>query len=573
MVHRNRRKRLKVSSQFTDDSSDDVAEFDDHCHSSDSDFHTSVAKENPKNDPPALPFSHGLSQTWSAKYALITNQTRLVTSTRKSKEVSTWLRGALLHSRPRMLILMGPPGSGKTSTLKAAAMELRCAVATWQAPATGQRSITMTLLDDFQSFFIGTRYCPLHCEKDEDGAEGAEKGHKLLLIDDLPVTTSDSVQKRERLQRIFSDASRFAPYPTVLIVSDSEKAIARTISSVLGYTFLSSPKIETIKVPAVTEATMIRTLRGVLRKEGISVSRHQLDGTIAASNGDVRAALNTLQFCVGKGSKKEVQLGDSQINVPRDRKRKRVRSSIPATKQSFRALPKVAQDATLGTYHAVSKILNNKRREDGGSMYVAEEILEDAKADPPSFLAFLHHNYPAYFGDINDVVPALNCLCDADCLLPWIQDDLQRTLLGECAASVATRGFLIHNSNPIRTGWRPVKGPESYAVAKEGKERAAIAQRQFSKVLSPAVFTTTTMCEIVPFAEKITGTKLREWSLTGTDSGCATAPAVDCAGMEMVDMVVCDGGKVHCANSSSRILDEESGDQDEYMEEIEEWDD
>lgn len=574
MVFKNRRKRLRVSLS-EDESAEDVGEFnaDD---SEDSDF-ASFQVSSLSQDV-ILPSERvsvrqnaqsGSAQAWVEKYSSMSLQGGLATSGKKTKEIANWLKGALNGCSPRLLILSGPPGCGKSTAVRAAAKMVECPVSSWQAPATGVRNISMTLIDDFRSFFVGGRYPTL---RDEDNAadEGDSCRNKILLVEDFPVCVTDIAQKRSMVQKIFSDAALFAPHPTVVIISDSEKGVARTAKFMFGAELLESPSVALIRVPKVTETMMKKRLRDVLQREGLSFSQDKLNGAVSLARGDIRAALNALQFCSSAERNPHASVGPSQRYAENSKRSKRMRRG---EHRSFAVLNTVGQDASLGMYHAVSKILNNKRNEEGFSKYVAEDILEDARADPSSFLEFLHHNYPDFFGDIDDVVNALGCLSQADCLLPWRQDDMSRTGLWDCAASLATRGFLFHNLNPIRTGWRPIRGPESYGILKEGREHVSSAQRQFSGVLAPTVYTRSTLCETVPFCEQITQSTIKEWGIPSHDPAVRGTGITDAADIAMADMEMAEEKniKVEPQLKPKNGMEVIRGDED--MDPIIDWDD
>lgn len=512
MVFKGRRKRLRISIS-DDESAEEVGQFDGDS-SGDSDFEA-ISGKAPDLDDLFLSDRISLSQqsslqdgkAWVHKYSSISLQGGLVTSAKKSNEIKDWMKGALDGITPRLLILTGPPGCGKSSAVRAAAKEMECAVSSWQAPVTGFRNISMTLIDDFRAFLVGGRYRALVGE-DSESEPMDWSGRKIVLVEDLPVCTTDIAQKRSMIQKIFADAARFSSYPTVVVVSDGDKGVASTVRFVFGADLLASSAVACIKVPGVTHGMMKKRLRGVLQSEGLSFSQNKLEGAVAMARGDIRAALNALQFCSDSGLGTDSSNGLSHSGVEnRKRTKRRKRSSA----RVVQALGSVGQDSSLGTYHAVSKILNNKRDADGRSKYNVEDILMDAKADPSSFLEFLHHNYPDFFTEIDDVVGALECLSEADCFLQWRQDDLSRTGLWDCAASLGTRGFLLHNSKPSRTGWRPIRGPESYQVRRESRAHVASVQREFAGRLAPMVYTQSTLCEVVAYCEQIAQSRMSRY--------------------------------------------------------------
>lgn len=572
MIFKNRRKRLRISQATSEeDSPDEVGEFEKD-ESSDSDFQPPKVRSLsqdlvPKTNAIRIGSREEIRETqlWVERYGAVTAQNGPATSAKKTKEISSWVSNALNGGLSRLLILAGPPGCGKSSAVRLAAKEMRCKVVDWQAPTTGPRSISLTLLEDFRSFFVGGRYAGLQMEGEDADEESLSVEHKLLLIEDLPLNAADILQKRTMLQEIFAVAAKHARHPTVVVISDCEKGIAKTARLLLGSDMLESPYVATIKVPAITNAMMRRRLRDVLAAEGLSVSQAKLDEMVSAASGDIRAALNGLQFCTSDGMHGSIS-GRCQGSPVRKRSRNDSRHKVSI-------LSAIGQDITLGTYHAVAKILNNKRDETGLSSYIAEDVLDDARADPQSFLAFLHQNYPMFFGDMDDVVDALGCLSDSDCLLRWRQDDLARTGLGDCAASVVTRGFLHHNTQPIRTGWRPIRGPESYAILKEGREHAEEAQRRFSGLFAPGVYTRSTLCESVPFAEQMTLSTIKQWGIPRDGSGTPNVPIADAAEVAMVDLEVAQSLFANPVLPYLSAKAAEYPSREENTEEIEDWDD
>lgn len=459
----------------------------------------------------------------------------LLLSDRKANELRQWLRAALRRAAPRMLVLAGPPGCGKSSALRAVAAEQGCSVSSWDAAPPSSASTTQALLDDLRTFLAGARYAPLGAPPAASfgRARDAQQQPRILLLDDLPASPADAPHLRDALRAALHHAARFSPLPFVVEVSDGQRGVARFCRLVLGDELSRPPLAASVSVPAVTARMMARRLRETC---AAACARASTDGVVeaavASAAGDFRAALNGLRFSLDAplagegGAARPFSRGvDGRGSVARKRLR---RGNALATMAALGA------DGSLGTFHAVSKILNNKRDASGASMYDAEVLLEEARVESAHFLEFLHHNYPPFFSDADGIPPALAALSDADTLLPWRQEDDHRGMLQECAASVATRAFLQFNERPVRSGWRPIHGPQSYVLRKDAQEYALAARGALNAVTGTAVCTRADVCETLPLAERMLGMSLRPWGGViggGQDTG-GVANAADVA---MVD--------------------------------------
>lgn len=564
MVNTRRRKRARQSNRRPPPAEAHQAEhLSDHSTTDDEVEIVSVHRRPSFTSAPA-------SQTWADRFSTSTQRPGLIVSTRKANELRNWLSAALRSTGPRFLVLAGPPGCGKTSAIRSIATELSCSVVTWRAPAVSAGGgVSETLLRDLHAFVTGTRYSAFtpegHSAVRSRLKDALTPPRRILVVDDLPVAPGDLQRFRDALGEILRRAAQFAPHPTVIVLSDSAKGIARTVRLVLGLDFVESRIVASVNVPAVTEVMMRKRLKEVLTTMRVNVLPGVIDEVVLACGGDFRAALNCLQFSAAVGVVPTI--GDTKTVG------KRPRNSTQ--KPTVESVANVGTDGTLGTYHAVSKILNNKREEDGASKYVAENVMEEAKVEPVIFLEFLHHNYPLFFGDADDIVTALDYLSDADLLLPWRMEDDYRHLLQQCAASVATRAFLCFNSAPLRSGWRPIRGPESFEVGREGRDHAALARRFLVKVTLPAVSGRSEVCETLPLVEAMWKRSVKPWG-----KGVAQMTGQSCvADAADIAMVEAESGVWNNRNGDNdniptwnMFLTNDGGPQAE-VEDIEEWDD
>lgn len=603
------------------------------------------------------------SMTWVQQYSSIQQQlqhhqkrsknARLI-SARKSTEIEQWLTSALDGTGPRFLLLGGPPGCGKSSALKSIAQQHNCSLITWQAPPCDNlsQSISTTLLADLNAFIVGSRYSALdeneHSDDDDNGNDDNDDDDgddddskqkrkpqnvkkRVLMIDDLPVSATDAPRFRDELKHTMRHAAQFAPHPTVLVLSDSARGIARTSRMLLGIDFAILRTVKCITVPAVTDAVMRKRLREVAARKQVALSPAALDNVILLSNGDFRAALNSLQFssCVSSSNssasawlakgfpqvKQNVKPTAASSNSrSRNGRRKRARFTLtpPSTTDTNNTTvaslsvqnnnnnnnndnninsnkhPTIADvssssadigaDSTIGMYHAISKILNNKRDENGQSKYDVEKILAESRADSSMFIEFLHHNYPPFFGSSDDIVPVMEYVSVADTLLTWSPDDIRRSIAQDCAASFVARAFIHFNEDPVRTGWRPIHGPESRAVSDCAEQYASFAHSTVTPFTSPFVPTKRDTCDILPYLKQLRSTdvasQVTPWSSgdSGFIPGMANRADIALIDAEIVKSQVSQQTQVVDVSDmglqSTSVVENCLGEDD-----IEEWDD
>eukprot|EP00171_Calliarthron_tuberculosum_P007220 IDg7220t1 len=401
---RPRRKRTRKFVVDTSSDSSQASELDDEVDILDID--EPQDGELPRTSTRTRPQHRRVRRTFEAR--------TLVMSSQKQRDPRNWLERAVSRkpNAPRALLLCGPPGCGKWTALRTVIAERALEALQWEPPAPPSRGgVLRPLLDSLHAFLTGSRYPSLYSVP-ADGTQNASNpaSGRVVVLRDLPVALADAPARRAELQVMLAAHVRTSLAPTVLILSDSARGVARTLRLV-GAPLLESPLVSTIRIPAPSSTAMRRALAAVSRTERIGASAAALDALSESANGDIRAALNELHLnCAPVGLATNGVLRSSR------RPQKRPRSSA--------VQPWVSKDGSLGTYHAVSKVLNNKRDSAGRSKYDAEQILEDAQAEPGAFLAFLHQNYGDFFASSDDAAYALDTLSDADVLMAWHPDHL-----------------------------------------------------------------------------------------------------------------------------------------------------
>ena len=174
------------------------------------------------------------------------------------------------------LILSGPPGVGKTSSLLCLARELL-------GTAYNEAVLELNASDD-RGIEMVRENIKLFAQKKVTLPPGR---HKIVLLDEADNITSAAQQALRRTMELYSDTTRFA-----LACNTSSKIIEPIQSrcAILRFTRLSD------------EELLARILI-VTREEKISFTDDGLQALLFTAEGDMRQALNNLQAtCSGLGS-------------------------------------------------------------------------------------------------------------------------------------------------------------------------------------------------------------------------------------------------------------------------------
>ncbi|KAJ1975439.1 RFC checkpoint protein Rad17 [Dimargaris verticillata] len=425
---------------------------------------------------PPVPAPHAL---WVDKYAP-TTVGELAVHKRKVQDVQNWLEqaSAEAHAGPtsanawshRILVLTGPPGVGKTATLRVLAATLGLGIMEWTNPIhidtgsplePGEYVSLARQLERFVQHADRFSALKLSAESNERTAIALDSeldvpvhpANQVILIEDMPNLSVPSMRTAfDNCLRRYVQPRRPCCYPLVLIISDSysrfnllDDSLGSNVYSsmqrdqlsgyrqVLPRDILSSPYVTRLAFNPIAPTLLTKALKRVLALEwqgaGHKVrSVAQISGDLSVlvtnSQGDIRNALNTLQLSA------PTRPGIAKSG-PRH---SRHRNSSPVL-VSFRE----GRDSSLDLFHAVGKVLYNKRNPTSSPMQ-AEGILAELPVDYDMFTLFLHQNYLSFTSDIDDIVDASQHFSDAD-YLTGLGGWSHHTLSHQYGALLAVRGL------------------------------------------------------------------------------------------------------------------------------------
>eukprot|EP00026_Physarum_polycephalum_P001165 Phypoly_transcript_01166.p1 GENE.Phypoly_transcript_01166~~Phypoly_transcript_01166.p1 ORF type:complete len:1007 (+),score=264.12 Phypoly_transcript_01166:548-3568(+) len=395
------------------------------------------------------------------KYEPTTEQ-ELAVQPKKIAEVRKWIRDTLdslqanVKYAPRMLVLTGPCGAGKTALLRVLAKEVNCEICEWITPPVtvkknSEDSLTVPYMPRLQEFQKWLRFAGL-----SQGLFAA--ANKILLIEDMPFLAD--VAKTDEFRETIREFLRTTRYPLVFILSDTYMGNS-AVNTILSHDILESPMVSHIGVNAVTAPKAKKAIERIVRGENLEITPSQIESIIHDNEGDVRAIINSLQFfCVGREPKEKPKKGKAKAKEKQEK---------PKEKESVQTFLG-CRDISLSLFHALGKILYNKRLPETdpnadieSSLYrppmenVPEQVIERVHVEPSMFNMFLHQNYPDFFTDVDDISEALLYLSDADRLAkPW-EDS---ATFGPFVASVAARGFQYAQTHEFERKFLPLKKPQ-----------------------------------------------------------------------------------------------------------------
>lgn len=186
-----------------------------------------------------------------------------------NKEAVNKLKVILNEKNIPNMILSGPPGSGKTSSIFCIANELLGGAA--------KEALLELNASDERGIDTVRKSIKMFCKKQ---VNNLPKGtHKLVLLDEADNMTPSAQQALRRIIEIYSNTTRF------LFACNSSSRIVEAIQS----------RCVTLKFTRLTESQIMQRLQEILDKENVEYDKEGLKALVFISDGDMRQVLNNAQ--------------------------------------------------------------------------------------------------------------------------------------------------------------------------------------------------------------------------------------------------------------------------------------
>ncbi|EAW13571.1 putative cell cycle checkpoint protein Rad17 [Aspergillus clavatus NRRL 1] len=446
---------------------------------------------------------------WAQRYPP-SNLNELAVHKRKVTEVQTWLSNAFTMNAKKLLVLRGPAGSGKTTTISLLSDFLDFDLLEWKnPPATGFSTEGYTSIaaqfDEFLSRsnrLSGLELSANNLKVDETKRTIHHPRKRIVLIEEFPAVIrlgSPSLSAfRLSLQRYLavSSAPNSIPRsPIVIIVSDTSVDSASsymdnlTAHRLLGVDILNHLSTTVIDFNSIAPTIMYKALELVVEKNARSSKSARRPGRNILKNiseaGDIRSAISSLEFIFVKNEAFENYARHFSAKAKRPAGRNT--SITPGEEEVLKSISQ--REASLGLFHAVGKIIYNKREavdspasnswspqlpnhlshhvRPGISLVSVNELLNEVGADSQTFISALHENYvpscdgPAFLDCLNGCTAALS---DSDLLCVHkkgfgadLPHSMNKATVGldflrqdEFSYQITARGLLFSLPSPVK---------------------------------------------------------------------------------------------------------------------------
>ena len=352
------------------------------------------------------------------------NLEELVVHKKKVSDVQNWLQGRIdARNVQKVLILKGPAGSGKTTTLLLLAKAMGLQLVSWHNPDASDLSATIAVqFDEFLN--RGGQFGGLAFDQETTAADQqlADSAHRVLVIEEFPATMTRLSSALQSFRSVIlqylarsrptssarflgKEGSREAAPPVVIIISEtlisSSTALSDSFTAhrLLGPEILNHPFVTVMEFNPVAPTFVTKALDLVMKKEARDSRRRRMPGPAIiqklAEMGDVRSAVNSLEFlCLRSGD------GAEWSGTVAAKAKKTSKDSVPLTEMEKNSLQLVSQrETTLDMFHAAGKIVYNKRED--------PRVLDTRAEPPPKPPDHLMHQYTPKVSQV-DIEALLN---------------------------------------------------------------------------------------------------------------------------------------------------------------------
>lgn len=455
--------------------------------------------ESTHDAPSCRPSTDG--DLWCNTYAPST-QTELAVHKKKVEEVVFHLNAILSGKcRTPVVLLTGPCGAGKTATVRVLAKEMGLDLQEWINPVQHDAvsmedyrhevSLFGSVASKSQSQMF--RDFLLRANKYACVTADQQLKRKAILVEDFPNAFLRDPGVFKDIVRSYCQKARQCPL--VFIVSDSQgsescerKLFPRDFQMELNMVVVSFNPITVTNISKIL--TKIASVEAK-KNSKLGVNKETITELAERNAGDIRAAINALQFMNGKGrpqSKAKATLRTKKLTKQASKSTKAARSGAKADIGD--------KDSSLFLFRALGKVLYCKREEEVSPPFlpdhlshmqrplpleIPEEVVHRSHMSSELFTAFLHQNYLHFYYNVEDLVLATEYLSDAD----YVSNDwVSRGTLSEYSCSVATRGLMLSNGihggeKPSSGGWKPLHKPEIFAILQKSQGNALAARQLF----------------------------------------------------------------------------------------------
>lgn len=449
---------------------------------------------------------------WVDKYKP-TSLKDLAVHPKKIKDVAEYLLNAIYACRRaslrkknsymppslRILILTGPPGSGKTAAINlllgANALINEYTAIDKVYPELiefkNPQQFTNATLQEVE--YEGSQKLYGHRESklipflrqvknlkypslllNNDAGSGPKD--KVLLVEDMPYL-HDFKQRKAFQEAILEYLKERLYYPIVFILSDDTTKGSNACNYIFSKDILSSSCVKIIPFNTVSVTLVTKTLTKIAASENLLLSKEDIRTLAETSHGDIRSAINTIQFATLNPSKSSMKTTKTRlkINFPETKVMKKNRKKNSSGYELHTVFPDIGRDFTLSLYHSIGKVMHKKRLNDydiNDSGHVVTSLKDHAtikstsplfrkplKAVPEDiiekhissqktsdiFVQFIHENYTNFCEDIEDISVAADYFSCSDLLT---SNFLDNQTLREYTSLLCVRGFMFSQSHP-----------------------------------------------------------------------------------------------------------------------------